>query len=88
MIDNWCVTPSPESDLRGSFVDVFDSHSNDTAMLAPPNMETGEREKVAVFSGPTLVLAEGVVVAFSVAQSAHRSAGALVLRRSTDGGST
>ena len=28
-----------------------------------------------------LVLAEGVVVAFSVAQSAHRSAGALVLRR-------
>ena len=91
-VSDWCTTPSPLSDLRASFVDVFTGGDNSSGNLVP-SLDGFGPQIAKTFSGPDMVFmpgpagkGPGTLLAFSVAECKHRSAEVLVMKRSTDAG--
>jgi hypothetical protein len=98
-LSDWCSTPSPDTDLRAGFSDVF-VQGPGTGSITSYNGAWTPRD-VSIFSGPTIVFVppdagnpNGTLLAFADAQAAGLPAGGLeaqltvVMRRSTDVGLT
>jgi hypothetical protein len=93
-VGDWCTTPSPLSDLRAAFVDVFTGGDNSSANLVP-SLDGYGPQIAKTFSGPDMVFVpspngqgSGTLLAFVVAECKHRSAEVVVMKRSTDAGTT